>query len=256
MTDFDPIDPKELIAELALGVLDEAEAARVRAYLAQNPEAALEYEEMARVARILPLAVQEREPSEALRSGLMDRIASEPTVLRPKEPADVPSRTRKPIAWLFPLAAAAAVLVVAAGFGGFALGRSDDDSGDIRAQAAMQDRLLSAVAHGEARTASGGEGDLRVAVVHSQGSEDAYTYVQGLPVLESGKAYQAWFTKDLKTFEPGPTFHTKDGSVWLEASDDVSSYVAMAFTVEKDGGVQQPTQAPFVVVPLAVTAMR
>ncbi len=256
MTDFDPIDPRDLIAELALGVLDEHEAARVRAFIAQDAEAASEYEEMLRVARVLPFAVQEREPSAALRDGLMSRIASEPVALRATPAAN--NVRRFPGRFLLPLSAAAAVLIGVAGITGFSLGRSGGDDSDtqLQAEADLQDRLLTAVAHGEARTASATSGDVLVAVVHSEGSGDAYTFVEGLPALESGKAYQAWFTKDLKSFEPGPVFTTSNGSVWLEATDDIGAFVALAFTVEDDEGVQQPTQAPFVVVPLATTALR
>ena len=48
--------PSELLAEFALGVLSETDAARVRAYIAEDPEAMAEVEEMLRVARLLPFA--------------------------------------------------------------------------------------------------------------------------------------------------------------------------------------------------------
>lgn len=255
MTDHTPIDPRELIAELALGVLDDHEAARVRAFLAEDAEAAAEYEEMQRVARVLPFAVQEREPSAGLRDGLMERISSEPVVLRPNRAAPGNARSFRS-RYLLPIGAAAAVLVGLAGLSGFALGRGGGEDTELRAEADLQDRMLVAVANGQARTSSAEANGLRVSVVHASGNDEAYTVVEGLPALDSGKAYQVWFTRDLQSFEPGPVFKTSDGSLWLQARDGMESFVAMAFTVEDDRGVLQPSQAPFVVVPLDATAMR
>ncbi len=262
MTDYETPHPSELLAEFALGVLSERDAARVRAFIAEDADAMSEVEEMLRVARLLPFAADDREPSQDLRPGLMERIAQEPIPLpvaavdvEPELPANV-TPIRRRTSWLAPVAAAAAaVFVLAAGIGGYAIGSGNEDE-TVRAEAERQGALLAAVAHGRTDTISTADGAIRVSVVHERGSESAYTWVEGLPPLPEGKAYQAWFTPDMKQFEPGQTFVTHTGGVWLVASEEMENYAAMAFTVEDDEGVQAPTQPPFVVVPLQVTARR
>lgn len=261
LTDFHTPHPSELLAEFALGVLSDADADHVREYIANDPDAMSEVEEMLRVARLLPFAAEDREPSSDLRSGVLDRISREPapvaTAPEPKEqlPANVIPMKKRP-SWFVPMAAAAAaVLVVAAGVGGFALGDSGSGDDELRAVSERQDSMLAAVSHGRYETASAENNGVRVSVVAERGATDAYTYVEGLPPLPAGKAYQAWFTKDMQAFEAGPTFATSAGSVWLQAHDAMDLYAAMAFTVEDDKGVQQPTQAPFVVVPLQASAL-
>jgi hypothetical protein len=258
LTDHELPPPSELLAEFALGVLPEADAARVQAYLAENAEAMSEFEEMARVARLLPFAADDREPSVDLRTSIMDRITREagsPFQQPGSDEKIVPLRSRH-VTWPL-VAAAAAILVVAAGIGGFVLGNSGRrEDTEIRAQAVRQANLLVAVAHGQTQSFRGVDGNTSVSVVRASGSLDAYTYVEGLPPLPRGKAYQAWFTRDFKEFEPGPVFSTNTGGVWLSATDAVDGYAALAFTIENDSGVKTPSQAPFVVVPLQVTAKR
>lgn len=257
LTDYEPPHPSELLAEFALGVLSEREAARVREYIAQDPDAMAEVEEMLRVARLLPFAADNREPANDLRPGLMERISQEPITLplSTTSPGNVTPMRRRP-AWLMPIAAAAAAFfVLAAGVGGYALGDSGGN-GDLEAEAGRQENLLVAVANGRAESASATDGNVQVSVVHEVGGHDAFTWVQGLPALPDGKAYQAWFTQDMAAFEPGPVFDTSAGGVWLTSGLEFDRYAAMAFTIEDAAGVQQPTQAPFVVVPLEVTARR
>ena len=254
MTDYEVPHPSELLAEFALGVLPEADAARVRSYLAEDSEAMSEFEEMVRVARLLPFAAEDREPSADLRASVMERIAREPVALPSPAPLAITSRRRP---WYLPVAAAAAAVVtIAAGIGGFALGDSGSGDSELRAEAARQGDLLVAVAHGQTQSFHGVDGNANVSVVRAIGSRDAYTYVEGLPPLPDGKAYQAWFTKDFKEFEPGPVFTPRNGGVWLSAAGAVDGYAAMAFTVEDDGGAQKPSQAPFIVVAFQATARR
>lgn len=260
MTDYETPHPSELLAEFALGVLSERDAARVRAFIAEDADAMNEVEEMLRVARLLPFAADDREPSQDLRPGLMERIAQEPVVLpvamtEPALPANV-TPIRRRASWLVPVAAAAAaVFVLAAGIGGYAVGSGEGDDA-IRTEADRQGALLAAVADGRTDTISAAEGAVRVSVVHERGSASAYTYVEGLPPLPEGKAYQAWFTENGQEFEPGQTFVTHTGGIWLVARAEMERYAAMAFTVEDEDGAQAPTQSPFVVVPLQVTARR
>ena len=74
--------PLEYLPELALGVLAEEDAPAIRAHLAECATCRAEYETMSQAARLLPYVVEDMEPSASVRDGLMERIASEPRLLR------------------------------------------------------------------------------------------------------------------------------------------------------------------------------
>jgi anti-sigma factor RsiW len=248
--------PVDYLPELALGVLPDGDAVTVRDHLAGCETCAAEFEEMSRVTALLPLAVEEHEPSAALKANLMDRIATEPTVLRSREPAtrrSMPASFRR---YALVATAAAVVLLIAGGLGGFLL-RGGSSSGDeLRAETDRQQELLQAVAQGQAETSEASVNGVRASVVRSPSSDWAYAVVDGMPALPSGKAYQAWFTRDGTQFEPSDLFSVSQGGVWLHANGPLSGYTALAFTVEDDAGAAAPTQAPFALVPLQKAAMR
>lgn len=241
--------PLDYLPELALGVLPEAEAAPVRLHLATCDTCRLEFDEMARVTRLLPFAVEQHEPSPALKESLLSRIAAE---------AQAPARDPAPIvpfrrARQWALAAAAAVLLLGAGaFGGWLL--RGDDAG-LRDESERRGDLLAAVARGESNASRFESDGLRAAIVHASNSALAFAVVEGLPSLPGGKAYQAWFA-DGSGVAPGPVFSVANGSLWLEAPAELDRYTAIAFTIEDAAGARQPTQQPFAVVPLQRTARR
>jgi len=235
--------PLEYLPELALGVLAEEEAPGIREHLAACDSCQAEYEVMAEAARLLPYAVKEVEPSEAVREGLMGRIADEPRQLRP--------RVIRP-AWqrFTAIAAAAALLVVAGGFAGGILMGGDD--GDLKRENSLQGSLVRAVAEGNARRDTVESGAMKASVVYAPGTESAFALLEGLPALPSGKAYQAWF---IEAGAPKPSnVFGSEGGVWLDSPGDVASFAAMALTIEDEGGADAPSQAPFMVVSLNSTA--
>jgi predicted anti-sigma-YlaC factor YlaD len=236
----------DLLPELALGVLPEDEADTLRQHLAGCESCRAEFEEMERVARLLPLAAADVSPSPAVKEGLLERIEHEPRPLVPRETA------HRPRWWIGAVAAAVAALVVIGGIGGYLLRGDSDTAGQ---DAGRDAQLLASVAQGSAATAKAGSGGLQLSFLRSPGAAEGFAWVQSFPALPEGKAYQAWFTKDGTTFEPGEVFSTENGGVWLKASSDLGDYAAMAFTIEDSAGVKEPTQAPFVVVPLSGAAM-
>lgn len=236
--------PVEFLPELAMGVLPPQEAAPLRAHLAECETCRDEYEEMARVTRLLPLAAEERAPAPELRSAVLDRIAREPRSLDAKRAASPKRR------WLLE-AAAAVALIFGTGVAAFLIGRSGGgDSAAPRDQAIVQ-----AAAQGTLQTLRVQDGDFQASLVRAPGASEGFAWLSGMPALPGGKAYQAWFTKDGKTFEPSTVFRG-DGGVWLPADGPIDEYAAIGFTVEDSGGAKQPTQAPFAVVDLAKLALR
>ncbi len=238
--------PVDLLPELALGVLPEEDAATVRAHLADCPSCEAEFAEMRRVALLLPLAAEDTAPSPAVKDGLLERIAREPRAL----PAPVARRRTLP--W-FAAAAAGVALLVVGGAVGYVLNSSDNS--DLKQEIARQGDLVEAVARGNASTAHTTSGDVQMAFLRAPGASEGFAWVEGMPTLPSGKAYEAWFSKDGKTFEPSTVFTTDNGGVWIDAGSDLGGFAAMAFTIEDAGGSQQPTQAPFAVMDLKTSAM-
>ncbi len=236
--------PVDYLPELALGVLAEEDAPGIRAHLESCESCRAEYAVMTEAARLLPYAVEEMEPSADVKSGLMDRIAAEPRVLRP--------RAVRP-AWqrFTAIAAAAALLIAVGGFAG-ALLFARDDSG-LKEEHGRQGALVRALAEGNARRDTFEDGSLRASVVYAAGTESAFALLEGLPTLPSGKEYQAWFIAG-GAAQPSNTFDSVERGVWLEAPGDVTGFAAMALTIEEEGGVEASSQAPILVVDLNASA--
>jgi hypothetical protein len=233
------------LAELALGVLPEPVAAPIREHLEGCESCRAEYETMVGAARLLPFAADEIEPPAAVRSGLMERIATEPRPLRRRV---IPAWQR-----FTAIAAAAAVLIAAGGFAGYLVTR--DDSSGLKAENGRQRELVEHVAQGDARRDTAEQGGAKAALVYAPNSTSAFAWVEGMPALPAGKAYQAWFIADGAP-QPSTVFSSGQGGVWLSSPGDVAKFAAMAFTIEDDGGAQKPSQAPFMVVTLNTAASR
>lgn len=240
----EPAHPREWLPELALGVLPEAEADPVRAHLEGCAECREEFAIMARAAEVLPLAAPAEAPSTDGRERLLARVKTEP-----RAGATILTFPRRA---LWSAAAAAAVVLVFVGAGAFWAG-SQSATGDDEL-AGRQEAVVLAAATGELEVSRGGGGTARVALVRAPGEQSGFAYVEGLPELPEGRAYQAWFSRDGASFEPSSVFDSADGGVWLDANDAMRNYVALAFTIEDAGGAEQPTSDPFTVVPLNPSA--
>lgn len=246
MTEHDD-HPVDFLPELALGVLAESAAADIRAHLAGCASCSAEYEEMALVARLLPLAAEDREPSPALKETVMDRIAAEPVRLGVARPAVVRPRWQ----WLTAAAAAAALLLVVGGAGGWALGQ--DDEGDLEDRVARQQSIVNAAADDTLRSIPAqGAGGAEATLLSAPGSPDAFVRMSNPPGLSAGKRYQAWYIRG-DTPEPGEVF--ADGSgIWLHADNgNIEDYSAVGFTIEDEDGADVPSQTPFMIIPTTQT---
>lgn len=246
MTDYDD-HPVDFLPELALGVLAESAAADIRAHLAGCGSCSAEYEEMALVARLLPLAAEDREPSADLKTSVMDRIAAEPSRLGSVRPAIIRPRWQ----WLAAAAAAAALFLVAGGAGGWALGR-DGESG-LEGQLVRQQSIVNAAADNTLRSIPAkGPGGVEATLLSVPGSPDAFVRMSNPPGLPAGKRYQAWYIRG-DTPEPGEVF--ADGSgIWLHARNgNIEDYNSVGFTIEDEDGAVVPSQEPFMVIPTTQT---
>lgn len=235
--------PLDFLPELALGVLSDEEAPAVREHLAVCPACQAEYAIMSQAARMLPFAAEEIEPAPELRQGLMQRISTEPRPMRP--PAGAPVRP----AWhrFASIAAAAALLVAFGAFAGARLWPAHDD--DLQAENERSGAFVQAIAQGNARRDTAETGASKAMVVYVPGHTSAFAWLEGMPALPSGKAYQAWFIADGPP-EPSTVFSASRGGVWLQSPEDVAHFAAIGLTIEDEDGADAPSQAPFMVVEL------
>ena len=240
--------PLDYLPELALGVLSESEAGPLRLHVAECELCHGEYDEMTRVTRLLPLAAEEMEPAATLKAALFDRIASETRVV-PFPAAGAIIRARR-WQWAGTVAASVAAVLVAGGVAGFIF-RGGGGNDLLERDSARQAQALESAARGDLRLTRIQQGSERVALLHAPGSKDAFVWVEGLRPLPEGKAYEAWFTRDGKTFEPSTVFKSGSGGMWMPAAEAIDGYVAMGFTIEDADGAKTPSSAPFIVVELA-----
>jgi hypothetical protein len=239
--------PSEYLPELALGVLPTAEAAAVQGHVASCEICRNELDEMTRVARLLPLAVEDIEPESTMKDAVFARIAGEQKVI-PIAATRRASAGR--VSWVGAIAASIIGFLAIGGVGGFLL-RGDGNNDALERNVALQTSILDSAGRGDLKLSRGQSGEQRVALLRAPGSNEAYAWVDGMPPLPAGKAYQAWFTKDGKSFEPSSVFTTSEGGTILPAAGNIDGYAAMGLTIEDAGGASTPTQAPFMTLDLS-----
>lgn len=139
---------------------------------------------------------------------------------------------------------AAAAVIAAVGFGGWAIQSSQDarasrEAAEVAAsQSAALQNLLSA---DDVRTVSGrfAKTDHTGTVVMSQERGQAMLVTSGLPDLPDDKVYEAW-TIDGDP-EPAGTFTSDGDAAMVELPDATFGADSVAVTVEPDGGSPEPT---------------
>lgn len=225
-----------------MGVLPADDAGRVRSHAADCGSCGAELAEMTRVTSLLPFGVEETAPPPGLRDELLNRIG--------REPVPIASVRQRRLSRYAPLTAAAALALLAlGGLAGFVSGRVSNGRGSD-----PRDRqLVEAAAQGQLSTARVQDGDLLVSVVRAPGARQAFAWLEGLPELPEGKAYQAWFLRPGALPEPGNVFR-HDAGTWLEADRPLEGYTTIAFTIEDDGGAKQPSGRPLAMVELSGNA--
>jgi anti-sigma factor RsiW len=222
-------DLHDLTAAYALDALEPEEAREYEAHLARCERCRDELASLSEAAGALAYAAEAPVPPAELRARILQQAQRE-------RPNVVPLRPR-----LAPLAAAAAVAAcVAVGLGVWAASLSNKlDRRD--AQLRAQERVAAIVAAPSSRTISFGRGAL---VVGRNG--EAALVVHNLKDPPSGKTYEAWIStggapRPAGTFDGGEIVSVPlDGAVEPGAS--------VLVTVERDGGVDAPTQKPFLSV--------
>ena len=211
---------EELLAARALGGLDPADVAELEGLQASHGSRCEECrrleDELAEVAGRLAFAADPLE----VPAGFEDQVVGAATAPSKRES----HRGRR---W-GALVAAAAVLVVAGGLGGYLL-RSPGAAGvDIQ---------------GARITPLKGTGQGNVALAYVPKSQQWYLVGANLPDAPSGKVYELWLFHG-KTPAPAGTFTPQSGVALVNVPSDASNADLAAITIEDAPGAQQPTTQP------------
>ncbi len=140
--------------------------------------------------------------------------------------ASLPARRRN---WTAPLAAAAAIAAsVAIGLGVWTATRSSGENAFTQVLAKPGAKVIGMGGQGAVTVAPSGEAALLLRV----------------PRAPSGKTYEAWIMQP-DTVKPAGIFRGKDGTTVFKIHGRVPRGAVIGVTVERAGGVNQPTQKPF-----------
>lgn len=239
----------EMAALYVLGALTPEDRQQVESHLAECPEAHAEIEELGGVVPALAASAEVRGAPAALKSRVMAAYRSETGAAVPQQVWQVPAQTvapresRRP--WLGWATALAAVLVIAV-LGGYTLTvqqRADREATRAEQIADAIDVMVqpfSTVAYlSGTGTATGGRGFATFAA-----NGNGYLVMVGLPDAPPGQTYQVWHLSRGQATSAGLLTVDADGYAVL---DIFGQGDAVALTVERAGGVDQPTSDPVAV---------
>ena len=222
----------ELSAAYALHALDSDEERAFEEHLAHCDECREHVAAFQETAAAMAYDGGPTSPPRALR----ERILAEARRERPKV---VPLRERR--RWACPatagVAAAAACAALALGVWSLSLSSSLSDE---RAALDRAEQTVAVLAQPDARRIplSGADGML---VVNRSG--EAWLVVSGLEEAPSDQTYEAWILRDGDAV-PAGLFHGGGSRTIVKLSREVPEGAAVAVTLERAGGVDQPTQEP------------
>jgi anti-sigma-K factor RskA len=239
----------DLVALYVVDALSVDEAREFETHLAGCAECQQEVAEMREVTERLSRSVVS-DPPASLRSSVLSGIggmAQEPKADVPAAPTTaeddnvVPFRRR--LAARLTLLVAAAAVLVAFAFGGWAL-QSRNDAQEANDQ---QAELVSLLGASDVRTVSSPvTGGGSATVVLSRARDEAVFVSTGMPALPSNKVYELWTITTAAV--PAGTFTTGGSGAVVTLPTAALSASQIAVTVEPKGGSPQPTSTPLLAV--------
>ncbi len=234
----------DLAAAYAINAVEGDERLRFEAHLVDCDRCQTEVAEVEETMAAMA-AETVSDPPDSLRGKVLASIAETeqeaPLVAAPEArteagaqaPVDLTDRRRRNTAWARPLAAAAAVLIIAAGAFGLLRSRSADDSIGPDEVAAAPDSV--AVDLGATADAPGS-----VSVVWSPELDAVSVVATELDDPGPGRVYELWFVLE-DGVAPAGLFTTEDGSFSGVLEVDELAALGWGLTIEPEGGSDQPT---------------
>ena len=230
-------DLHALLAPYVLDALDAEERDHFEAHLEQCPNCRAELGGFQATATRLAEA-QSQEPPAALRQRLVAAIGSVPQ----ERPVVTPISHRSGLRRRLPqLVAAAALVLAAAGAGGYLVER--DRADEQHDQKVAITRVLGA-ADADTKSLRFPDGGT-VRLVTSESRDAAVVVADDLPALEDDKVYQVWLIRGTVAESQG-TF-SRSGDMVMK---DLAEVDQVAVTIEPNGGSKKPTTDPIVDVPI------
>jgi hypothetical protein len=246
MNDHD--DMLDSIALLALGALPEAEARSVADHARGCAECLEEYaalrsasDALGYSAELLPGELDEMSAAR-LKSRVMKAVVAAPSRAErePSPVALVPARPASRFSWIPYGAAAAAVLVaIVTSVENVDLRKQLDDQAAVTANAGVLATRVAAAIGPNSKFYAVPGGD----VVTNGGR--VFLAIRDLPAPAPGKVYQAWTQRrGGKGMTPSITFVPQSGVTLVELPVSADGLVAVAVSVEPEGGSKAPTSTP------------
>jgi anti-sigma-K factor RskA len=213
-------DPHALVASYALHALDDAEGRSFEQHLAACERCREELAGLREAAASLAYGATGPAPPPELKARILAQARGER-----EKVASLPGRRRS---WTAPLAAAAAIAAsVAIGLGVWTATRPGE--GDALSAVLSQPgaKLVPLGSRGAVALAPNGDAALALTV----------------PPAPSGRTYEAWVIRGDKA-RPAGIFRGRDGTTVVQIDRRVPRGSVIAVTLERAGGVDQPTQKP------------
>jgi anti-sigma-K factor RskA len=223
-------EAQEMLALLAAGAVDEAEAAEAVAHARSCETCGPLADAFQEAAAALALALEPAAPPAGLRGRIIEAARAEggDTASEPVSLARERERLRgwkRVYQWAAPAAAAAALVVVALLAIDNARLRNEDD-----------------YSRGLFTSESGAAGSFLV----DEENDLVYVRFENMPDVQEGQVFQMWMLDDGAAI-PAPTFSaSEDGTAAVSFPADVD-FEQLAVTVEPRGGSAQPTSTPFII---------
>jgi anti-sigma-K factor RskA len=241
MSDHERID--EMMAAQALAGLpaaDEAELELLRTEHGRDcPDCRRLESAYGEVAGRLAFALEPEPVPEAMADEILARADEE-------TPGGRPWRPRAGWGRRLAAVAAAAVLLVAGGVGGYLVAHPPGPASDVRAAAEFVSDPATRVAH------LSGTGTGNVSIAYQPGRRTAYLIGSGVPQAPSGKVYELWRFGPSGLPVPSGTFEGSGKVVVLRVAADLSRAKQVAVTVERAPGTKHPTTKPIFAAPISV----
>ncbi len=229
-------DVHALVGAYALGAVDDVERQVFERHLAQCADCQAELPGLlAAVARLG--GAQVASPPADLRVSVMERVARTPQLA----PLTAPTQLRPRSRWSRVLAVAA-VLALLVGIGGVAV-----EQQRLVHERSRADRIAAVASDPHKRTRTWpvvGGGTAEITDVRGA----ALVSLRGLPAAPDDRTYQLWKKlPDDSVVSLGVLGRRPSKTTFV---DNLGNSTALAVTIERSGGADQPTTTPTVVMPL------
>jgi anti-sigma-K factor RskA len=224
-------DLHELAAPYALDALEPDERERFERHLDECERCSAQLAELQEVVAALAFAAEGPAPPESLRGRILESARAESSA----KIVVLPRRR-----WALPAVAtiAAVAACVAVGLGLWANSLSDSLNRERNAKADYARAVELLRSGAQVKTLTGGEGGLLV----TRGGGSAALVICGLPRAPGDKTYEAWVIEG-KTARPAGLFRGGSGCSPVLLQREVPAGAIVAVTLERAGGVPQPTSA-------------